>query len=43
MSSDPLERIGKGIAKGGLEWSSDFIKQLVTKFQENKLKFIRDE
>jgi len=43
MSSEPLEDIAKGATKGALEWTSDFIKQLVKNFQENKLKFIRDK
>jgi len=43
MSSDPLESIAKGATKGTLEWSSDFIKKLIVKFQDHKLKFIRDE
>lgn len=43
MSSEPLEEISKGVTKGALEWTSDFIKQLAKKFQENKLKFIRDK
>ena len=43
MSSDPLEDIAKGTTKGILEWSSNFIKQLVINFQNNKLKFIKDK
>lgn len=45
MSSDvdPIESVTKGAVKGGLEWSSDFIKELANKFQNKELKFIRDE
>ena len=43
MSSEPLEDIAKGVIKGTLEWTADFIKQLAKGFQENKLKFIRDK
>lgn len=42
-SDDPLESIAKGATKGGLEWSADFIKGLVVKFQDNRLKFIKDK
>jgi len=43
MSSEPLEDIAKGVTKGALEWTSDFIKQLAVNFRNDKLKFIRDK
>jgi len=43
MSSEPLEDITKGATKGTLEWTADFIKQVVKNFQENKLRFISDK
>ena len=43
MSSEPLEDIAKGVIKGTLEWTADFIKQIAKNFQENKLKFISDK
>ncbi|MCK5624791.1 hypothetical protein KAI04_03035 [Candidatus Pacearchaeota archaeon] len=46
MTSNPItdfgEGIGKGLAKGLLEYSESKIKSLVNLFRENKLKFIGD-
>lgn len=40
---DPIESIASGTVKGGLEWTSEFIKSLINKFKDGKLAFIQDE
>ncbi|MBU0628645.1 MAG: hypothetical protein KKC75_05615 [Nanoarchaeota archaeon] len=43
MSYDPIEKVAKGAAEGLLDWGTDFIKKLATKFRDRKLGFIQDQ
>jgi hypothetical protein len=43
MSYDPIESASKGATKAVLEWGSDIIKDLASKFKDKKLAFIQDQ
>ncbi|MBT4376521.1 hypothetical protein HOD29_04055 [archaeon] len=40
---DPIESVAKGVAKGILELGSNKIKELVKKFKERKISFVKDK
>ncbi len=43
MSYDPIESTSSGAVKGFLEWGTDVVKDLASKFKDKKLAFIQDE
>jgi hypothetical protein len=40
---DPIENASRGAVKGTLDWGTEAIKKLATKFREKQLAFIQDK